>query len=94
MLKERGVEYAYRDYNREPFGVEELREVLAKLGLGPREILRGRDATKQGLRGDEDGEELIALMAENPNLVQRPIGVLGDRAVLGRPVENLLTLLQ
>ena len=45
-----------------------------------------------GLTGEETTETLIAAMAENPKLLQRPIGVVGERAVVGRPVEALLEL--
>ena len=93
MLKERGVEHTYREYTKEPLSVAELRDVLAKLGCGPLDVLRGRDAKKAELTGAESDEELIALMAENPRLLQRPIGVVGDRAVVGRPAEALLELL-
>lgn len=61
--------------------------------MSAREMLRGRDAKKAELTGDETDEELIALMAENPRLLQRPIGVVGDRAVMARPAELLLELL-
>ena len=66
--------------------------MLGKLGVSPRAVLRSRDAKKAGLTGAESDEELISLMTENPRLLQRPIAVLGDRAVVGRPVENILTL--
>ena len=66
--------------------------MLTKLGLGPREVLRKRDANKAGLTGQESDEALIALMADNPRLLQRPIGVVGNKAVVGRPPEALLTL--
>ena len=75
-----------------PLTVAELEDVFAKLGLGPRDVLRKRDATKAGLSGQETDAELIALMAENPRLLQRPIGIVGDRAAVGRPPENLLTI--
>ena len=58
-----------------------------------REVLRSRDAKKRGLSGEESDDELITLMAAHPTLLQRPIAVLGERAVLGRPVENLVALL-
>ena len=67
--------------------------MLGKLGCGPREVLRTRDANKAGLTGAESDAELIGLMAENPRLLQRPIGVVGDKAVVGRPIEALLELL-
>ncbi len=93
MLNEHGIEHTYREYTREPLTETELRDVFAKLAMTPREVLRSRDAAKAGLSGDESDDELIALMAENPRLLQRPIGVMGDRAAVGRPAENLLSLL-
>jgi arsenate reductase len=92
LLNEKGISHTYREYTQEPLSVAELQDVLAWLGCGPRDVLRGRDAKKAGLSGSESDEELIALMAENPRLLQRPIGVVGDKAVVGRPPENLLEL--
>ena len=93
MLNEREVAFTYREYTKDPLTAEEIRDVLGKLGMAPRDVLRSRDASKAGLSGEESDEELIGLMAENPRLLQRPIGVVGDRAEVGRPVENLLRLL-
>ena len=95
MLNEKGAEFRYREYTKEPLSADELRDVLGKLGLRPGDVLRKRDAAYKaaGLTGDESDEALIAHMATHPTLLQRPIGVLGDRAALGRPVENLLALL-
>ncbi len=93
MLQERQIPYVYREYTKEPLSADELRAILSALGLGPRDILRGRDASALGLRGDEDGDELIALMAQHPRLIQRPIGLIDGRAVIGRPPERLLELL-
>ncbi len=93
MLQEHGVEFTYREYRKEPLSVAELKDVLGKLGVGPREVLRNRDATKLGLTGDESDAALLELMAEHPTLLQRPIGVVGKRAAVGRPPENLLELI-
>ena len=93
MLKEREVEHSYREYTKDPLSEAELRDVLDKLGCGPRDVLRARDAKKAGLTGAESDDELIALMADNPRLLQRPIGVVGDKAVIGRPPEALLELI-
>ena len=94
MLKENGVDYTYREYTQNPLSPEEIRSVLSKLGLQARDVLRTRDAVKAGLTGQESESELIELMGHNPRLLQRPIGVLGERAVVGRPVEALLNLLE
>ncbi len=71
-----------------------MRTILGKLGVGPKEMLRRRDRSfkELGLTGDESDDELIAAMASHPTLLQRPIGVVGDRAVVGRPIEALLEL--
>lgn len=95
MLDERGIDYRYRDYRREPLDEAELRELLAKLGLAAREVLRRRDPAYRelALTGDEPEGELIAHLARHPTLLERPIGVAGERAKIGRPVEQLLELL-
>lgn len=89
MLDGKGIPYRYREYNREPLSEKEIRDVLRKLGLRPRDVLRKNDLS---FTGDEPDKELIAAMARHPTLLQRPIGVLGDRAVVGRPPERLLEL--
>ena len=92
MLNENGIAHTYREYTKEPLSEDEIRSVLSKLGVGPRDVLRKRDASKAGLVGNETDDQLIALMADNPRLLERPIGVLGDRAAVGRPPENLLSI--
>ena len=92
-MSERGCAFTYREYTRDPLSEEEIRDVLSKLGCGPRDVLRSRDAKKFGIEASLGDDALIASMAEQPRLLQRPIGILGDRAALGRPVENLLTLI-
>ena len=94
MLNEHGVAFRYREYRKEPLNREELTSLLQKLDLTAGEVLRVRDRANQelGLTGDEPQEKLINAMAEHPTLLQRPIGVTAQSAVLGRPVERLLTL--
>lgn len=94
MLDQEGIPYRYRDYVREPLSEEEIRRVLRLLDLGPREVLRRNDKAyrEAGLDGSEDDDTLVVLMARHPTLLQRPIGVLGDRAAVGRPPERLLEL--
>lgn len=94
MLEEQGIDYHYREYREEPLSREELERVLAKLGATPGDVLRRRDKAYRelGLDGSEDDATLLAHMAEHPTLLQRPIGVLGEKAVIGRPVEALLEL--
>ena len=93
MLNEHQVKHTYREYTREPLNEAELRAVLRKLGVGPHEVLRTRDATKAGIASDISADALIAQMVTNPRLLQRPIGIVGERAAIGRPPEALLSLL-
>jgi arsenate reductase len=92
LLNEKNVAFTYRDYDKEPLDAAEIRAVLAKLHLTAADVLRSRDAAKAGVSAADDEDTLIAAMAANNALLQRPIGVAGDRAVMGRPVENLLEL--
>jgi arsenate reductase len=94
LLKARDVEYRYREYREEPLTEAEIRAVLKKLALSAGDVFRKRDRANKGLglTGDEPEAHLIAMMAKHPTLLQRPIGVRGDRAVIGRPPERLLEL--
>jgi len=94
LLKERGVEFRYREYRKDPLTQAEIRAVLKKLRLKARQVLRTRDRAfrELGLDGDEPEAKLIALMAEHPTLLERPIGIRGGRAVVGRPPARLLEL--
>lgn len=92
LLDEKAIPYRYREYTREPLTEGEIREILRLLGIPARDLLRTRDAAYAGLTGEETDDELIRAMAGHPTLVQRPIGRLPGRAVLGRPPERLLEL--
>ena len=96
MLKEKGVVYRYREYTQDPLSASEIRGVLKKMRLSAHQVLRRGDTANRelGLTGEEAESVLIQKMAEHPTLLQRPIGVLGDRAVLGRPAEKLLDLVE
>jgi arsenate reductase len=92
LLGERGVDFERVDFHVEPLTADELRELVRKTGAPPRELFRAREPVyaELGLAGREPGdEEAIALMAEHPQLLQRPVVVRGDRAVLARPVERV-----
>ena len=95
LLTERGIDAERIDYHVTGLTEAEIRDLLAKAGAGPRAVLRTREpAYDEHVAGrDLSDDELVALMAEHPELVQRPIVVRGDRAVLARPVERVLELL-
>ena len=75
---------------------EQLTEVLKKLNMSARELLRtGEDVYKElNLKDESDEEKLINIMVENPILIERPIIIKGDIAVIARPIENLEELLK
>jgi arsenate reductase len=95
-LNECGVEFEAVNYYETPLTAEALGELIGKLGIAPRELLRKDEAIYRELelsKRDVSDDELIRLMVTHPDLMQRPIVVRGDRAVLARPVENLDSLL-
>lgn len=94
MLNEQGISHTYREYTEAPLSEDELRDVLGKLGLPASAVFRKREKVGKelGLTGKEPDDVLIPHMAAHPRLLQRPIGVFGDEAVVGRPIENLLEL--
>ena len=96
LLRESGIPFEKVNYYVQPLSKKKLTELLRKMNLKPRDILRkGEAAYKElGLAADKFSDsELIALMVEHPDLIQRPIVERGDRAVLGRPTENVKELL-
>jgi len=73
-----------------------LRELVKKMGIKPRELLRTSEAIYRELglgKKELSDDQLISLMVKHPDLIQRPIVERGDRAVLGRPPENIKGLL-
>jgi arsenate reductase len=97
LLRERGVEFEAINYYEQPLTAGEFKKLLDKLGLAPRDVLLGKEplARELGLSKRElSGDELIKLMVKNPDLIQRPIVVRGDQAVLCRPAEDVEKLLE
>jgi arsenate reductase len=96
LLEENGATPEIVLYLESPPTEAGLQGLLAKLGLGPRELMRkGEDVYREKGLADESlsDTELIAAMVAHPILIERPVVVKGDRAVLGRPPENVLDLL-
>jgi arsenate reductase len=96
FLQDNGVDFSKVNYYIEPLSKERLEELLRKMKLTPRDILRTSEPIyrKLGLaKGKFTDDEIVSLMVENPDLIQRPIVERGKRAVLGRPTENVKALL-
>lgn len=92
LLEEQGIEFETVEYHVGGLTEDEIRDLLAKAGITAAEALRMREDGARELAA-EDEDAIIAAMAERPELLQRPIVVNGDRAVLARPVESVLEIL-
>jgi arsenate reductase len=95
LVRVAGVELPVREYLREPLSVDELRTIVGLLRVRPIGIVRRGEAefAALGLSEDTPDEEVLRAMAEHPILIERPILVRGDRAVVGRPPESVRELL-
>ncbi|WP_038014000.1 arsenate reductase (glutaredoxin) [Terasakiella pusilla] len=94
LIEEKGVAPEVVLYLENPPSMEELKDILDKLGLAPRKLLRKKEAAECGLNDDNLSDDaVIAGMVANPRAIERPIVVKGDKAVLGRPPENVLDLI-
>jgi arsenate reductase len=96
LLEETGTEADIVKYLEETPSENEIRDVLKKLGIGARDLMRTKeDLYKElGLREVDDEEKLIAAMAANPKLIERPVVIMGDKAVIGRPPEKVVEFIK
>lgn len=83
------------DYLQDPITAEELKALLKKLKSGPNEIIRVKEAVFKEKYEDAEltDAQWIKVLLKYPVLMERPIAVRGNKAVIGRPVEEILTLL-
>jgi len=96
FLRESGVDFSKVNYYLEPLSKKKLKELIAKMDIKPRELLRTSEPIYRELglaKGEFSDDQLISLMVEHPDLMQRPIVERGSRAVLGRPTEKVKPLL-
>jgi arsenate reductase len=96
LLRESGVAFEKVNYYLAPLGEKKLRELIKKLGIKPRGLLRTGEGVYRELglgKKDFSDDQIVALMVKHPDLIQRPIVERGARAVLGRPTENVKALL-
>ena len=91
-LKESGVDVESVDYYLDPIPQAKLEELLSKLRMPPRELLRTKEPIYKTLRiaeRDLSDAEIVELMVQHPDLIQRPIVENGDRAILARPADRI-----
>ncbi|MCG8578732.1 MAG: arsenate reductase (glutaredoxin) [Bacteroidales bacterium] len=95
LLEEKGVEFEIIKYLDDPLTPDELSSVLEKLGIRPLELIRKNEAVYKDEFADKElsDEEWILAMLEHPRLIERPIIINGDKAVIGRPAEAIESIL-
>ncbi len=96
LLTERGIEPEIVKYLETPPDVQTLKDILAKLDMTPRQLMRTKEAEYKTLGLDNPeltDEQLITAMVEHPKLIERPIVLAAGRAAIGRPPENVLNIL-
>jgi arsenate reductase len=96
MLKESGVNFDAVNYYVDPIPRAKLLELLKKMRMSPRQLLRTKETIYKTLKlGERDlsDDEIVDLMVKHPDLIQRPIVEKGARAILARPAERLKEIL-
>lgn len=96
MFRENNIEFEHVNYFAEPLPAAKLRELFGKAGLSPFDAVRKKEPLYKELNisAATGADELIELIAAHPGLLQRPIVEIGDRAVLARPPEKALELIE
>lgn len=92
ILRERGAEFEPVDYYETPFTKRKLTGLIKSLGISPRDLLRKNEKMYKELalsKKELKDSEIIDLMIEHPDLLQRPIAVKGDKVILARPAEEI-----
>ncbi|TXK65599.1 arsenate reductase (glutaredoxin) [Alkalisalibacterium limincola] len=96
LLEAEGVELEVVKYLESPPDSATLRTLLKKLGVGPRDLMRTKEPEYRDLGLDNESlseAALVAAMVAHPKLIERPVFVNGERAVIGRPPEKVLEIL-
>ena len=94
IIKKKTSEFEIIEYLKNPLTVEEIKVLLPKLNIKARELIRTQEGIwKEKYKGKIlTDNEIINIMAENPKLIESPIVEHNNKAVIGRPAENILSL--
>ena len=95
LFRENGIDFERVNYFTEPLTAKDVRSLLKKLDLPAFSLLRTKEKEfkERGFTKDKTEVEIIDAIVENPGLLNRPIVVVGDRAVIARPIERALELI-
>ena len=96
ILKSKSTDIRIVEYLKTPPDKEELKEIIIKLNINPKELIRFKDdkAKEFGISFEDDFsvEKWISILVNNPKLIERPIVISNENGVIGRPPENVLKL--
>jgi len=95
-FSDQGINFEKVNYYIKPFSKYKLQSLLKKMSIKPSELLRKNDAAYKNLKNHIEklnGNEILKLLIENPDLIQRPIIEKGSKAILARPFERLNEIL-
>lgn len=95
IINEKKTEFEIVEYLKDSLSISELELIIEKLGINPIELVRKNESIwKENYKGkDLSDKEIVRAMIENPKLIERPIVINGKKAVLGRPPENVLKII-
>ena len=96
LLQEQGIEPEVVEYLKTPLSTQTLQNLCQKLGVNVVDMMRTKEREFKELDLGNTGvtdDQLLQAMSQNPILLERPIVVCGDKAVIGRPPENVLELI-
>ena len=97
ILRDRGIEPSIVEYLKTPLQKDELKKISTSLGFRPKEFVRKNESDfkeRNLVNHLEDDDKMIEAMAAYPKIIERPIVVLKDKAVIGRPPDNVLKLIK
>ena len=96
LIEDHGIDVDVVEYMKSPPSRAQLQALLRKLGFGPRDLIRKFEAEfkSAGVTEETSDDELLDLMLAHPKIIQRPVIEVGERALVGRPPERVLDLLQ
>jgi len=93
LIEAKGIAPQVVEYLKTPPSAAELTVILSKLGIAAKDLLRKKEAAEAGVDPSLPEDALIAAMVANPQVIERPIVINGDKAKLGRPPEQVLEIL-
>lgn len=95
VLQNANIDFEIIEYVKNPLSEKEIKDILKKLKIDPIELVRKNEAIwKEKYKGHKlNDNQIIKAMAEHPKLIERPIFINGEFAVIGRPVDNITSII-